>query len=120
MKVAIMSNVHPVKSVNGICINSISNLLMGGIDILRSTVLKSAASTLKTLERARPRNTRLQRASNTTEGPKREVSSKFQGWTWEELEVGRLAVLRLGGDQGQLDIFSVYFDCHSTGDRQFA
>ena len=44
--------------------------------------------------------------------------AKFPSCAWEELEEGRVAVLRLGGPSGKLDVFCVYLDTHSPSNRQ--
>ena len=44
--------------------------------------------------------------------------NKFRESKWEVLEPGRIAVLRLRGDEGELDIFAVYLSTDSSVARQ--
>ena len=49
---------------------------------------------------------------------KQSFLSRFPNWVWVELEAGRVAVLRLSGECGELDIFCVYLDTSSSPNRQ--
>ncbi len=42
--------------------------------------------------------------------------SNFQEYCWEIVEEGRVAVLRLRGDQGEVDIVALYFSANNSAE----